>query len=143
MNRLVKIFLLVLLATAALYAWAVKFIAPQYLAQVPQLVETMSQNYINGTVTVERFDWNGRLEFTAYGVKVSGTDGARIAEIPEAKFDISPLKAFIAPARALSEVSLTGPQLYLEMNEQDEWNLRDFLKPSDSSETPKGHPSET
>ena len=38
MNRLVKIFLLVLLATAALYAWAVKFIAPQYLAQVPQLV---------------------------------------------------------------------------------------------------------
>ena len=136
MNRLVKIFLLVLLATAALYAWAVKFIAPQYLAQVPQLVETMSQNYINGTVTVERFDWNGRLEFTAYGVKVSGTDGARIAEIPEAKFGISPLKAFIAPARALSEVSLTGPQLYLEMNEQDEWNLRDFLKPSDSSETP-------
>ena len=35
MNRLVKIFLLVLLATAALYAWAVKFIAPQYLAQKP------------------------------------------------------------------------------------------------------------
>lgn len=67
MNRFWKIFLLVLAVTAALYAAAVKFIAPQYLAQVPELVKTMSQNYINGTVTVERFDWNGRLQFTAYG----------------------------------------------------------------------------
>lgn len=136
MNRLLKIFLLVLLATAALYAWAVKFVAPQYLAQVPQLVETMSKNYINGTVTVERFVWNGRLEFTAYGIAVTGDDGTLIAEIPEAKFGISPLRALAAPARALSEVILSEPQLYLEMNEQDEWNLRDFLKPSDSSETP-------
>ena len=50
MNRFWKIFLLVLAVTAALYAAAVKFIAPQYLAQVPELVKTMSQNYINGTV---------------------------------------------------------------------------------------------
>ncbi len=136
MNRILKIFIVVLLATAALYMWAVKFIAPQYLAQVPQLVKTMSQNYINGTATLERLDWNGRLEFTAYGIKVNGADGARIAEIPEAKFGISPLRAFVAPERALSEVVLTSPQLYLQMNEQDEWNLRNFLKPSDSSETP-------
>lgn len=136
MNRLLKIFLLVLLATAALYAWAVKFVAPQYLAQVPQLVETMSKNYINGTVTVERFDWNGRLEFTAYGITVKSTDGARIAEIPQARFGLSPLRALTAPERALSEVILTEPQVFLEMNEQDEWNLRNFLKPSDSSETP-------
>lgn len=82
MNRFWKIFLLVLAVTAALYAAAVKFIAPQYLAQVPELVKTMSQNYINGTVTVERFDWNGRLQFTAYGLQVSGTDGERIAQVP-------------------------------------------------------------
>lgn len=86
MNRFWKIFLLVLAVTAALYAAAVKFIAPQYLAQVPELVKTMSQNYINGTVTVERFDWNGRLQFTAYGLEVSGTDGERIAQVPEARF---------------------------------------------------------
>lgn len=136
MNKIWKLFLLVLALTAVMYAAAVKFIAPQYLAQVPELVRTMSQNYINGTVTVERFDWNGRLEFTAYGLKVNGADGGRIAEIPEARFGISPLQAFVAPARALSEVTLIRPQLYLQMNAQDEWNLRNFLKPSDSSETP-------
>ena len=85
MNRFWEKFLLVLAVTAALYAAAVKFIAPQYLAQVPELVKTMSQNYINGTVTVERFDWNGRLQFTAYGLQVSGTDGERIAQVPEAE----------------------------------------------------------
>ena len=136
MNRFWKIFLLVLAVTAALYAAAVKFIAPQYLAQVPELVKTMSQNYINGTVTVERFDWNGRLQFTAYGLEVSGTDGERIAQVPEARFSVSPLQALAAPARALSDIELVRPQLYLKMNARDEWNLRNFLKPSDSSETP-------
>lgn len=136
MNKAWKIFLVVLAVTAALYAAVVKFIAPQYLAQVPELVRTLSQNYINGTVTVERFDWNGRLEFMAYGLKVNGTDGSRIAEIPEAKFGLSPLQALSAPARALSEITLVRPRLYLKMNAQDEWNLRNFLKPSDSSETP-------
>ena len=102
----------------------------------PELVKAMSQNYINGTVTVERFDWNGRLEFTAYGLEVSGTDGERIAEIPEARFAVSPLQALAAPARALSDIELVRPQLYLKMNAKDEWNLRNFLKPSDSSETP-------
>lgn len=136
MSKLWKMFLLVFAVMAAMYAAAVKFVAPQYLAQVPQLVKTMSQNYINGTVTVERFDWNGRLEFTAYGLKVSGTDGESIAEVPEARFGISPLQALAAPARALSEITLINPQLYLKMNTQDEWNLRNFLKPSDSSETP-------
>lgn len=136
MNRFWKIFLLVLAVTAALYAAAVKFIAPQYLAQVPELVKTMSQNYINGTVTVERFDWNGRLQFTAYGLQVSGTDGERIAQVPEARFSVSPLQALAAPARALSDIELVRPQLYLKMNAKDEWNLRNFLKPSDSSETP-------
>lgn len=136
MNKFLKLFLLVLAVTAALYAAAVKYIAPQYLAQVPQLVKTMSQNYINGSVTVERFDWNGRLEFTAYGLQVNDADGGRIAEIPEARFGISPLQALAAPARALSEVEIINPHLYLTMNAQDEWNLRNFLKPSDSSETP-------
>ncbi len=136
MNRFWKIFLLVFAVTAVVYGAAVRFVAPRYLAQVPALVESMSQNYINGTVTVERFDWNGRLEFTAYGLKVNGTDGELIAVVPEAKFGISPLRAFAAPARALSEVVLVRPQLFLKMNEQDEWNLRSFLKPSDSDETP-------
>lgn len=136
MNRAGKIILIVLAVIAAVYAAAVKFAAPVYLAQVPALVESLAGDYINGSVTLEKFDWNGRLTFTAYGVTVRDADGEVIAEVPEAEFGISPLSALIAPERALSEVILRRPQLNLIMNGQDEWNLRDFLKPSDSDETP-------
>lgn len=136
MNKAWKIFIAVLAVTAVLYAAAVKFIAPQYLAQVPQLVKSLSQSYINGTVTLERLDWNGRLEFTAYGIAVTDTRGELVAEVPEAKFGISPLRAFVAPARALSDITLVSPKLYLKMDEGDRWNMADLLKPSDSDETP-------
>ena len=59
-----------------------------------------------------------------------------IADLPNVKLHISPWHALFNTNKALDRVSLEKPTIYLTLNKTEQWNVQDFLKPSDSDETP-------
>ena len=136
MNKLFRWLLGVAAIIGVVYYSIIKFVVPGYLAQVPPLVSNLAQSYINGTVDIGRVEWNGAFELTALDVQVKDKRQQQIAALPSVKLHIAPWYALFNTNKALDRVILDDPTVYLTLNKKDIWNVQDFLKPSDSEETP-------
>lgn len=136
MNKLFRWLLGVAAIIGVVYYSIIKFVVPGYLAQVPPLVSNLAQSYINGTVDIGRVEWNGAFELTALDVQVKDKRQQQIAALPSVKLHIEPWYALFNTNKALDRVILDDPTVYLTLNKKDIWNVQDFLKPSDSEETP-------
>ena len=109
---------------------------PGYLAQIPPLVSNLAKDYITGSIDIARVEWNGALELSVFDVQVKDKKQQLIADLPNVKLHISPWHALFNTNKALDRVSLEKPTIYLTLNKTEQWNVQDFLKPSDSDETP-------
>lgn len=136
MNKKVRWLLGVLAIIGAIYYSFIKFVVPGYLAQVPPLVSQLAKEYITGTVDIERLEWNGAFKLTAFDVQVNDKKQQPIALLPSVEVYIAPWHGLFNTNKILDRVVLDKPTVYLTLDEKDAWNVQDFLKPSDSEETP-------
>lgn len=127
-------FLIVLLSAG--YIFLVHTVMPKYIRQSLPEVERIASSFINGSITMEDMTWDGGLSAEIGQLKVKDVEGKKIAEIPRIIVHFRPWLAIDKGARAVSRVELVRPQVYLEMDEQQQWNMAKLLKPSDSDETP-------
>ncbi len=136
MNKLFRWLLGVLAIIGVVYYSIIKFVVPAYLAQVPLLVSSLAKDYITGTVDIARVDWNGALEVTVFDVRLKDKQEQAIAELPEVKLHIAPWYALFNTNKALDKIVLERPTIHLALSEKEVWNVKDFIKPSESDETP-------
>lgn len=136
MNKLLRWLLGVAAIAGIVYYSIIKFIVPGYLAQVPPLVSDLVQSYITGTVSVARVEWDGALQLTAFDVQVKDRQQQLIAVVPTVQLHVSPWSALFNTQKALDKVVIDRPTIYLTLDQQEKWNVQNFLKPSQSSETP-------
>lgn len=80
--------------------------------------------------------WNGGLSAEIGQLEIKDEQGQRVVEIPRIIIHLRPWLAIDKSSRAVSRVELVRPQVYLSMDEKQQWNMAKLLKPSDSDETP-------
>ena len=127
-------FLIVLLSAG--YIFLVHTVMPKYIRQSIPEAERIASSFINGSITLKDITWNGGLSAEVGQLEVKDAQGQKIAEIPRIIVHLRPWLALDKGARAVSRVELVRPQVYLSMDDKQQWNMAKLLKPSDSDETP-------
>ena len=127
-------FLIVLLSAG--YIFLVQTVMPKYIRQSLPTVERIASSFINGSVTLEDLTWNGGFSAEVGQLEIKDEQGQRVVEIPRIIVHLRPWLAIDKGTRAVSRVELVRPQVYLSMDEKQQWNMAKLLKPSDSDETP-------
>ena len=137
MRKILKLAAGVLVILAAAYYAVVTLYVPGYIRQMLPAIETMAQDYINGSVHIGGVEWHGGLTAEVNDVVVTDEKGDKVAVLPKTVVNLRPWQAVGAEAaRVVSRVTLEKPQVYLTLGDDGQWNLQHFLKPSDSTETP-------
>ena len=126
----------ILVALSAVYYGLVTQVVPQYIKQLLPVAETLAQDYINGTVKIGGMHWGGGLSAEVTDVVVKDNNKKDVAILPKTIVHFRPWLALGGAEKALTKVALVKPEVFLAMNKEERWNLQDFLKPSDSTETP-------
>ena len=127
-------FLIVLLSAG--YIFLVHTVMPKYIRQSIPEAERIASSFINGSITLKDITWNGGLSVEVGQLEVKDAQGQRVVEIPRIIVHLRPWLALDKGARAVSRVELVRPQVYLSMDDKQQWNMAKLLKPSDSDETP-------
>ena len=127
-------FLIVLLSAG--YIFLVHTVMPKYIRQSIPEAERIASSFINGSITLKDITWNGGLSAEVGQLEVKDAQGQKVAEIPRIIVHLRPWLALDKGARAVSRVELVRPQVYLSMDDKQQWNMAKLLKPSDSDETP-------
>ena len=127
-------FLIVLLSAG--YIFLVHTVMPKYIRQSIPEAERLASSFINGSITLKDITWNGGLSAEVGQLEVKDAQGQRVVEIPRIIVHLRPWLALDKGARAVSRVELVRPQVYLSMDDKQQWNMAKLLKPSDSDETP-------
>ena len=127
-------FLIVLLSAG--YIFLVHTVMPKYIRQSLPQAERIASSFINGSITLKDITWNGGLSAEVGQLEVKDAQGQKIAEIPRIIVHLRPWLALDKGARAVSRVELVRPQVYLSMDDKQQWNMAKLLKSSDSDETP-------
>ena len=127
-------FLIVLLSAG--YIFLVHTVMPKYIRQSIPEAERIASSFINGSITLKDITWNGGLSAEVGQLGVKDAQGQKVAEIPRIIVHLRPWLALDKGARAVSRVELVRPQVYLSMDDKQQWNMAKLLKPSDSDETP-------
>ena len=127
-------FLIVLLSAG--YIFLVHTVMPKYIRQSIPEAERLASSFINGSITLKDITWNGGLSAEVGQLEVKDAQGQRVVEIPRIIVHLRPWLALDKGARTVSRVELVRPQVYLSMDDKQQWNMAKLLKPSDSDETP-------
>lgn len=127
-------FLIVLLSAG--YIFLVHTVMPKYIRQSIPEAERIASSFINGSITLKDITWNGGLSAEVGQLEVKDAQGQRVVEIPRIIVHLRPWLALDKGARAVSRVELVRPQVYLSMDDKQQWNMAKLLKSSDSDETP-------
>ncbi|MEE1194081.1 MAG: translocation/assembly module TamB domain-containing protein [Phascolarctobacterium sp.] len=127
-------FLIVLLSAG--YIFLVHTVMPKYIRQSIPEAERLASSFINGSITLKDITWNGGLSAEVGQLEVKDAQGQKVAEIPRIIVHLRPWLALDKGARAVSRVELVRPQVYLSMDDKQQWNMAKLLKSSDSDETP-------
>ena len=127
--------ILVVLLSAG-YIFLVHTVMPKYIRQSLPEVEQLASSFINGSVKIGDLTWDGGLSAEVGKLEVQDQQGQAVVEIPRVIVHFRPWLALDKGARAVSRVELVRPQVYLTMDDKEQWNVSKLLKPSDSEETP-------
>ena len=131
-----NIIIAIIVALVAAYYSFVTSVAPQYIKQFIPVAETMAKDYINGSVKIGNIQWHGGLSVQIDNVVVKDNVQKEVAVLPKTVLHLRPWLALGGVEKALAGIDLSKPEVFLTMNDKQRWNLQDFLKPSDSTETP-------
>lgn len=137
--RILAISALLIVAVAMLVLWTYM---PDIMATVRQEVLKQAKANMNGALYIEKVRLTGFFELTADKVKIDDEQSQTIFQAEHIAVRVNPLTFLLnseTPLKALSSVNfLPGSKTYLVMNEQEQWNVNNILKPSDDTSTDFG-----
>lgn len=136
MNKIGKLLLGTVVFIAAVYYSLITYVVPDYIKQMLPTAESIAQEYINGSVKIGGLTWNGGLSAEVHEITVYDEADNKVAVVPHTEISLKPWLAVIDPVKVISRIRLEQPEVFLRLDEEGKWNLQEFLKPSDSEQTP-------
>lgn len=128
----------VLLGTLVLlYLVLWKLVLPAGLQRAVPLVEQTAAEYLNGQLQMDAMEVSPDLTFTARNVRLDDASGKPVARIPALSLRLDPLKVLQGSSSVgmITRITLHQPELYLAQGEDQQWNVANLLKPSQSTST--------
>lgn len=120
----------------AIYAVLTQAVMPRVLTQALPYARNLAANYINGSVTIGKIEWNGGFTVIFRDVEVDDVQRRPVAKLPEMRVTVNPFMALRSTDKAISTVAIREPVLYVTQDTQEKWNIRNLMKPSQSDTTP-------
>lgn len=120
-----------------LYVLLWKALLPAGLQRAVPLVEQTAAEYLNGQLQMDTMEVSPDLTFTARNVRLDDASGNPVAEIPALSLHLDPLKVLSGGGSMsmITRITLHQPELYLVQGEDQQWNVANLLKPSQSTST--------
>lgn len=132
MSLLMKWVIGAAVALSALFAVLTQLVLPQAVKQIIPSLEKTAAEYINGSVTVGDALWPGSNVIVLKDVKLKNREAQTIAELPETRLTLNPLQAATDLGKAVTDIVLENPVVYLRENKEAHWNFENLMKPSQS-----------
>lgn len=132
-----KIVLGIICIMLAGYYGAINLIVPRYLASSIPSIEALAQEYVNGQVSIGKLEVTSNLALTARELSLKDDKGVTVASVPEVVVHISPFKGLLGGSvlNAIAQIQVQSPTVYLTMDKQDNWNVANLLKPTETTST--------
>lgn len=120
-----------------LYLLLWKLLLPAGLQRAIPLVEQTAAEYLNGQLQMDTMEVSPDLTFTARNVRLDDASGNPVARIPAFSLHLDPLKVLDGSGSMgmITRVTLYQPELYLAQGQDQQWNVANLLKPSQSTST--------
>jgi len=118
------------------YYTVVKYVVPAALQEAVPQIEAQAEKYVNGKVKVGSLVWDGAFKLTLKQVQAFDLQQQLVADLPVTEVTLNPLAAYKDVQRAVTSIALHRPEIYLRQNQKNQWNLQNYLKPSESETTP-------
>lgn len=136
MTRTRKWMLGIVVVLCAIYAVLTQFVMPRVLTQALPYAQNLAANYINGSVSIGKIEWNGGFTVILRDVEVDDVQHRPVAKLPETRVTVNPFMALSSTDKAISAVAIREPVLYVTQDTQGKWNIQNLMKPSQSDTTP-------
>lgn len=120
---------------SALFAGLTQLVLPQVVKQIIPSLEKTAAEYVNGSVTVRDALWPGSNVIVLKDVRLKNREEQTVAELPEARITLNPLQAATDLGKAVTDIVLEKPVVYLRENKEAHWNFENLVKPSRSDTT--------
>ena len=120
---------------SALFAGLTQIVLPQAVKQIVPSIEKTATEYVDGSVTVGEALWPGSNVIVLKDVVLKNRERQTIAELPETRITLNPLQAATDLGKAVTDVVLDRPVVYLQENQEARWNFENLMKPSKSDST--------
>jgi translocation and assembly module TamB len=126
----------IVVVLCAIYAVLTQFVMPRVLTQALPYAQNLAANYINGSVSIGKIEWNGGFTVILRDVEVDDVQHRPVAKLPETRVTVNPFMALSSTDKAISAVAIREPVLYVTQDTQGKWNIQNLMKPSQSDTTP-------
>ena len=136
MNRLAKWLMGIAVLFCVFFLGLTQILLPDLLQQAGPYAEKLAADYVNGTVQIGPVTWPGGNTILVKDIVVRDQNEQAVATVPEARIAINPFKGFLGLEKAVSEINLMRPTVYLKQDKNESWNYEKLLKPSQSETTP-------
>lgn len=137
MSKAKTVVLIAAVFLIAAYFAVLRLFVPGLLQRMTPVIKTAANQYVNGEVRIGTFDLSYDLNLRASQVEVFDKRGRSIARIPEMNLTFSLLRGLFSanPVKAVDRVELVRPVLYLRMDEKENWNVKNVLKPTETEKS--------
>ena len=137
MSKAKTVVLIAAVFLIAAYFAVLRLFVPGLLQRMTPVIKTAANQYVNGEVRIGTFDLSYDLNLRASQVEVFDKRGRSIARIPEMNLTFSLLRGLFSanPVKAVDRVELVRPVLYLRMDEKENWNVKNILKPTETEKS--------
>lgn len=135
-NLIVGIIIAIVAVAGISYYGLLHYAAPRLLQDAAPKVETLAADYINGSLKIGSIAYKGGFTAAAKDITIYDLSQKVMVQVPEMDVTVSPLQGIMNTDKAVSEITLLNPTIYLTRDKQDKWNFQNFLKPSQSQKTP-------
>ena len=102
-----------------------QIVLPNLLQQAGPYAEKLAADYVNGTVQLGPVTWPGSNTILVKDIVVRDQKQQTIVSVPEVRISINPFKGFSGLEKAVSEINLERPTVYIKQDKDE--NLSAYI----------------
>ena len=136
MSRLAKWLTGIVAFFCVLFLGITQIVLPDLMKKAGPYAEKLAADHVNGAVQIGSVTWPGGNKILVQDIVVRDQKQQTVATVPTARVTISPFKGLAGLEKAISEIDLEKPIVYIKQDKDERWNYENLLKPSQSEITP-------
>ena len=125
MNRLARWLTGIAVLFCVLFLGLTQVVLPDLLQQAGPYAEKLAADYVNGTVQLGAVTWPGSNTILVKDIVVRDQKQQTIATAPEVRIAINPFKGFSGLEKAVSEINLERPTVYIKQDKDEKSTDKD------------------